>query len=391
MLYYQDPYLKRASFRIIKKDGKKILLEDTILYSGGGGQPPDVGYVLCGGKRAKIGHIGDGWHILSDNIPCENEAIIEVDWVRRFYLMKSHTAEHIFFRSLQTLCNVNLKKISLDTDESAIIFEGDVGIKEILEAEKRTLNIIEEAREVKTYWLNWNDAEKIKDLRIARDRIKDSKIRIVEVVGYDRSACKGLHVRNTSEIGDFVITRVRLGMRKEVRFLVSEKALQWRRILSDITRKIIWERNLSADKFQSYIKNIEAERDAMRDALIEELKNTAFTEERCGDIDLMHRVFVYGEHKILQRRVMDIVNTKKAVVIYGMKNNNVVCMAFSNGLNWARDLFMDAINKSGGKGGGRGNFVSGHVENAEDFVMKLKKIICNMAIHLHGDENGKID
>lgn len=391
MLYYKDPYLKKASFKIIKKEGKKILLEDTILYPGGGGQPPDVGYALCDGKSIKIEHIGDGWHMLSEDIPCEKEVPIEIDWDRRYYLMKSHTAEHIFFRSLQTRCDVNLKKISLDEDESAIIFEGDVGIEDILEAEKHTLNIIEDGREVKTYWLSLNDAEKIKDLRIARDRIKDSQIRIVEVVGYDHSACKGLHVRNTSEIGDFVVTRVRLGTKKEVRFLVSEKAKQWRRTLNEITRKIIWERNLGTDKLQSYIRNIETERDAMRGALIEELKHTSFTEERCGDIDLVHRVFVYGEHKILQRRVMDIVNTKKAIVIYGMKNNNVVCMAFSDGLNWARDLFMDSIKKSGGKGGGRGNFVSGHVENAEKFVMELKKIICDMAIHLHGDENGKTD
>ena len=65
----------------------------------------------------------------------------------------------------------------------------------------------------------------------------------------------------------------------------------------------------------------------------------------------------------------------------------MVCIAFNPKYSWAGVEYKDLINKRGGRGGGKGNFLSGSDKDPADFVETLKKIICEKAIHLHGDEN----
>ena len=386
MLYYENPYLKEGKFRIIKREGNRILLDDTILYPGGGGQPEDYGVVVCKNGNFPIRHTGNLWHEVGGN--CEGEEIkIILDWERRYLLMRSHTAEHTFFRILEDMGAV-MGKISLG-EVSAIIFEGDVGVEDILKAEAETRRLIKEGREVRVFWIDRDDLGKYPRLRIKLERIRDRAIRVVEIEGHDLSACKGVHVANLSEIGDFAIVGVRMGRRKEVKFVVGDMARDYHYRASTKLRELIWQRNLNVERVENYVKNLEDENKRMLNALKEMSKDTAFAVESCGTVEIHTLYLPYGDYKILQRRAMEMANHRDAVVIYGV-GENIVCMAYNERYVWAKDAYLALLKNMDGRGGGRGNFLSGSVNEPEKFVEKLKKIICEKAIHLHGGENGPV-
>ncbi len=385
MLYYENPYLKSVEVEIKEKKGNKCLLSDTILYPGGGGQPADEGIAICNGKEYPIKHVGSLWHEIDGECECNKIKII-LNWDRRYLLMRSHTAEHTFFRFLENK-GAKMGKIAL-SEVSSIIFQGDISIEDILDAEEKTRKLIREGRKVTTFWIEKKDIPNYTELRIKIERIKEEKIRVVKIEGHDLSACKGVHVSNLSEIGDFAVLHFRTGNKKEVKFVIGETAMSYHYKASQEMRKLLWYRNLDMEKIENYIENLENENNKMRKALIDANKDAKFHVEKCGEIDLYYLFLLYADRKIIQRKALDIANHNKAIVVYGIGENNIACVAYNSSYPWARDEYMRLLNKMNGRGGGKGNFVSGSVENAKTFVEELKKIICEKALQLRGDENG---
>ena len=382
MQYYENPYLKEIEVNILKREGNRFLLEDTILYPGGGGQPPDEGYVICNDKKFHIMHIGNLWHEIEGD--CQGRVKIVLNWERRYLLMRSHTAEHTFFRILENK-GARMGKIALG-EISSIIFEGEIEIEDILEAEEKTRKLISEGRKVRTFWIRKEDLENYPDLRIKLSRINDESIRVVEIEAHDLSACKGVHVSNLSEIEDFAIVSVKMGKRKEVKFLVGSRAREFHAKGSRKLRELMWHRNLDMDKVERYVKNIEEDNERMLSAFRELSKDMDFHRESYGALEIHTLYLPYGDYKTLQRRAMEIANHKDAVVIYGL--GNVVCMAFNPKYEWVRDEYLALLSRMSGRGGGKGNFLSGSASDGKAFVENLKRIICEKAIRLHGGENG---
>ncbi len=383
MLYYDNPYLREAEFRVVEREGNRILLNDTILYPGGGGQPEDYGRIVCENGSFPVRHVGNLWHEVEGECRGERVKII-LDWERRYLLMRSHTAEHTFFRILENM-GARMGKISLG-EVSSILFYGEIDVEAILESERETRRLIREGREVRSFWIRKEELKNYPNLRIKLERIKEDSIRVVEIEGHDLSACKGIHVGNLKEIGDFAILSFRMGKRKEVKFSIGERAAQFHEEISQEFRRLTWPRNLDAEKFGSYLRNLEEENARMRKALKEVSSVIPFNMEKCGDVSIQTISLPGGDFKTLQRRAMEMVNHGGAIALLSLEGT--VAVAFSHEFSWVRDSFLSLLNSRGGRGGGKGNFVSGRDENPEEFVEELKKIICQEIIRLHGDSNG---
>jgi len=100
-IYATDAYATAMRGQVVRTDvdDNRVLLDRTVFYPGGGGQPHDMGYLAIGDDRLDVVRVTedrDGiWHWLDGALPASG-AIVEgsIDWDRRFALMRTHTAMH---------------------------------------------------------------------------------------------------------------------------------------------------------------------------------------------------------------------------------------------------------------------------------------------------------
>jgi misacylated tRNA(Ala) deacylase len=214
LLYQTDCYCREfeAVVTAVDADTRAVLLDRTAFYPGGGGQPADSGSLSAGGVRwpvLRARKAPEGvWHLLADGepLPGIGAAVAgQIDWQRRYQLMRTHTALHI-------LCGVVFR------DFGALVTGGDMEpLKGRMDFEFENLNrdlvaVIEQAvnrevaaaRPVRVQILPREQAFQIPDLIRTKINLLPAEIkeiRTVELVGLDLQADGGTHVANTSEVG----------------------------------------------------------------------------------------------------------------------------------------------------------------------------------------------
>ncbi len=384
MLYYERPYLKEHTAKIIERKNNEILLDDTILYPGGGGQPKDQGVAICAGERVNIEHVGNGWHIVDRK--CDGKLVhIKLDWGFRYKMMKMHTAEHAFFRFLQAHGAV-LGKANFG-EVSTITFTGELSVDDILEAERKTIELIKRGEEVSVFWIDKREASKIPELRIREDRIKGERVRVVKIGSHDITACKGIHVSNMSEIGDFAVLKYRTGKSKEIKFIVGVEAEAFHHEQSAHFRNILWSKNIEPKHALRFIDNLIQENEKMSKGIKAASEYVPFVEEPCNKGSIYSLQFYGAYRKIIVRRMMELIKQGAFAVIYGDLKNGSFSVAWTEHVQ-LRNIIIETVKEHGGKGGGSGNFFNGSVPDIVSFIDSLKKVLCSAALHLHGDENG---
>lgn len=214
LLYQTDSYLKEFTARILERDDENqaILLDRTAFYPGGGGQPYDQGRLIVGGQLWAVQRVRKDqqgvWHYLSGERTLPEKGMVvegQIDWQRRYALMRTHTAMHI-------LCGVVFR------DYGAQVTGGDMEpLKGRMDFEFETLthdlvHVIQDAvnrevaagREVRVAILPRERAFQIPDLIRTKINLlppEISEVRVVELVGLDLQADGGTHVGNTKEVG----------------------------------------------------------------------------------------------------------------------------------------------------------------------------------------------
>ncbi len=209
-LYLEDSYLKECDSKVISvKDDRFIILDQTIFYPGGGGQPCDTGIIKRGNEvfrvlnvkkqEGKILHEVDKTGLKpGDLVHCM------IDWDRRYKLMRSHTAAHVFASLLCRETGALITGNQLDIDKIRFDFNLKEFNRELLKTYIDKANeILRKDIPVKWYELPREEALKIPGvIRMAKALPpKIPKLRIVEIVGVDIEADGGTHVKNLKEVG----------------------------------------------------------------------------------------------------------------------------------------------------------------------------------------------
>ena len=201
-LYFEDAYLTAFEARVVERmtrDGRPaVVLDATAFYPESGGQPPDRG-ILNGRQVVDVQEDGGRIvHILDGEMPGES-ARGTVDWPRRFDHMQQHTGQHILSQAFLETRNGETRSFHLGPDVSTL----EIGLRtvdeaEVEEVERAANRVVFEDREVKAYFV---PQERIHEVPLRRPPKVSGLIRVVEVAGFDYSACGGTHVRRTGEIG----------------------------------------------------------------------------------------------------------------------------------------------------------------------------------------------
>ncbi|HSL98429.1 MAG TPA: alanyl-tRNA editing protein [Candidatus Deferrimicrobiaceae bacterium] len=222
-LCYTDAYERRASGRVTDSrtgdDGRPgVVLDRTVFYPGGGGQPADVGWLLRPADGRVWPVLGarkvDG-EIVHDLAPGDEPAIgedldAEIDWDRRYRLMRTHTALHLLCGVVWRDHGAQVTGGNMEPGAGRMDFEFERMSADLVgEIEARVNAEVGAARDVRVRILPRAEAFAIPDLIRTKVNLLPpgiEEVRTIEIVGLDLQADGGTHVANTREVGRIRVT-----------------------------------------------------------------------------------------------------------------------------------------------------------------------------------------
>jgi misacylated tRNA(Ala) deacylase len=216
LLFLDDSYLKECDATVVSvKDEKYVVLDQTIFYPRGGGQPFDMGCIKKGTGVFNVVYVGKfGGEISHEvdkpGINAGDKVRCVLDWDRRYKLMRSHTAAHVFASLLCTGLGVLVTGNQLELDHIRFDFNMPNYERETMETYVEKANdLFSKDIPVKWYELPREEALKIPGVvKMAEAFPPDFPVlRIVEIVGVDRQADGGTHVKSLKEVGKIELIR----------------------------------------------------------------------------------------------------------------------------------------------------------------------------------------
>ncbi|WP_456394502.1 alanyl-tRNA editing protein [Thermococcus sp.] len=219
-LFYDDAYLREASAVIrdvkLKEGGEiRLLLDRTVFYPEGGGQPSDRGLIGGEGFRIEVTRVSgkdEIWHEgrLEGRTPAIGEKVkLRIDWEWRYENMKQHTGQHILSAVLKDLYGSSTTGFQIFEDYSKIEidFDGELTWEHILRAELEANRIVSRDLPVLIETYEELPVELMGSLRKSLPEKVKPPIRIVSIPGVDIIACGGTHVRSTKEVSLIKVLR----------------------------------------------------------------------------------------------------------------------------------------------------------------------------------------
>jgi misacylated tRNA(Ala) deacylase len=214
-LFRDDAYARSCEAQIAAVVYGGVRLDRTVFYCTGGGQPGDRGRLLLtdGAPLEVIDTVKDGEHIVhrlterAGAPPAGTRVIAEIEWPRRYRLMRMHSAMHLLCAAIArpvTGGQVGEQKSRLDFD-----LQGEAVDKDQI---ARTIERwIAEDRPIAHRWIDAAELaarpELVRTMSV-RPPTGAGRVRLVEIEGVDLQACGGTHVRSTGEIGAVTVGKV---------------------------------------------------------------------------------------------------------------------------------------------------------------------------------------
>ena len=211
LLYASDAYVRSFNATVIEitPDGA-LVLDRTAFYPTGGGQPHDLGTLTWDGGSAHVVEVRKSGAQVVHRIEGEGPRVGtrvhgEIDWQRRYALMRHHTALHSMSGVIYQLFGATVTGGQMYPDRARMDFQlPDLSTERLQRIEQRTNELLEEEHPVSIRFLPRDEAFQIPDLiRTKVNLIPEGidTIRVVNIEGIDQQADGGTHVANTREVG----------------------------------------------------------------------------------------------------------------------------------------------------------------------------------------------
>ncbi|TXT59882.1 MAG: Alanyl-tRNA editing protein AlaX-M [Promethearchaeota archaeon] len=209
-LYLDNAYLKEWNATIESvKDGKYIVLDKTAFYPKGGGQPYDKGTISKEGETYNVEYVGKfsgkiSHEVDKDGLKKGDQVKCQLDWERRYNLMKMHTAAHILSNIIYNRFDAKITGNQLGVDKTRMDFSMEEYVPEKYQKVIEKANqIIEKDLPVSVYYISREDIKEHPELnRLTVGLPKNIKrIRVVKIGNIDEQADGGTHVNHLGEIG----------------------------------------------------------------------------------------------------------------------------------------------------------------------------------------------
>jgi len=265
-LYYEDAYLTEFDAEVVERTEREgrpaVVLDRTAFYPESGGQPWDQGTLGGAAVLEVIDLDGAIVHVLDRGIE-GGRVRGRVEWPVRFDRMQQHTGQHVLSQAFWEVLKGETRSFHLGPDISTLeIGLGSVADAGLDKVEDRANAVVWEDREVKIYFV---PEERIGEVPLRRPPKKQGLIRVVEVDGFDYSACGGTHVRRTGEIGAIKLVgaeKIRGNLRFD--FLCGGRALRDHREKDRAARKLAGTFSCPAAGVAAQVDKLGAEHKALK-------------------------------------------------------------------------------------------------------------------------------
>lgn len=218
--YYEAPYRKEFDAEVLRcekgKKGWDVVLDKTVFYPEGGGQPCDLG--VLGGVQVLDVHERGGEIVHTCAGPLEPGTTVHgaIDWARRFDLMQQHSGEHLVSGLVHAAYGYDNVGFHMGQDSITIDFNGYIDEDGLRQIERRANEAVYANLETEVFY---PDRETLSTLPYRSKKELEGQVRLVRFPGVDLCACCGTHVARTGEIGLirlFSCVRFREGVRIEM-------------------------------------------------------------------------------------------------------------------------------------------------------------------------------
>lgn len=207
-----DAYARECEATIIGARSEGVILDRTVFYARGGGQPGDIGHLEGPSGRVAVTdtvrdgagrplHLSSGAAELSDG----DTVIARLDWDRRHVLMRTHTALHVLSAVIWRDFGAKVTGGSMEPGSARMDFELDeISVALGREVEERINEELSAGHEVTVDFVP--RAQALADPDLIRTKVAlipghVDPIRVVQIGSIDRQADGGTHVANTLEVG----------------------------------------------------------------------------------------------------------------------------------------------------------------------------------------------
>lgn len=216
-LYATDAYLRETDATIldVRPGDERVLLDQTVFFPGGGGQPCDTGRLETDADTYEVTEAvreGDNiWHAIDEGIPPLGDPVRAViDWDHRYLLMRTHTAMHALCGVVRERYGASVTGSAMEPGRGRLDFDIDAwDPSHEQELEDELNRQLERDLPVEIDFLSREEAGEEPGLIATRVDLLPERlttIRVVDIVGLDRQADGGTHVASTGEVGRVEIT-----------------------------------------------------------------------------------------------------------------------------------------------------------------------------------------
>ncbi len=213
-LFREDAYLRECEATVTAVEGRSVVVDRTVFYPMGGGQPGDTGVIsLPDGRTARVEDTRKGEagieHIMAadDPLPAVGDRVgLSIDWARRYRHMRLHSCMHM-------LCAVvpfGVTGGSISEDRARLDFD----MQETLDKESVTeklKELIDADRPMTMRWISEEEldarADLVRTMSVAPPR-GAGRVRLVHFEGIDLQPCGGTHVASSGEIGAVRVQKI---------------------------------------------------------------------------------------------------------------------------------------------------------------------------------------
>jgi alanyl-tRNA synthetase len=388
-LYYQDPYLREFDADLldtVSHEGKTALVLDrTAFYPTSGGQPFDVG--MFGDVRVLDVVDGEDGRILHvvDRAPSATRLHGTIEWTRRFDHMQQHTGQHVLSAAFARLFDARTESFHMGADYSTIDLAREMTAAQIAKAEDEANRIVWEDHPVT---ITFASADEAASLGLRKESKRGGTLRLIDVDGFDLSACGGTHVARTGAIGIIAVSateRFRGGSR--VTFLCGGRALAGFRSLRDVVAGSVRALSVLPAELSPAIERLQAEgkdlrkqiKDLQASAAAHEADSLALSAVETAAGRLVVAALPgwdTGALKTIASRIVE--RPGHIAILLGGPSPAPLVVARAAGVALDSAVVLRALlERHGGKGGGRPELAQGGgvTSSADEVVQSARAIV----------------